>query len=164
MFLVWCLLLRSGLNISVLQASTEFNHSFGFLISFLKWVVAHDFFVLCDKFLVWYWAFLWELIAYLNWLYYPKDLLVRHDRLVATLSRDDTFIRIFFCVTLLGLSEFLRFSWQICFGSWLFKVEVFLRWLFIKFLMNLLTHYDIEFFKSELLKTISHGVESAFLK
>ena len=37
--IVWCLLLRSGLNFFVLQASTGFTHSFGFgfLISFLKW-------------------------------------------------------------------------------------------------------------------------------
>ena len=85
----------------------------------LSWVVAHDFFALCDKLLVWCcfdFSFgiscLFKMIIFLT-----KVLLDRHDDLDQRLSHDDTFIWFFFCVilkSLLCLIEILRFSCQIC--------------------------------------------------
>ena len=132
--IVWYLLLRSGLNFSVLHASTEFTHSFafGFLISFLMWnlvssevfiflflifcifvsfwcdihfacgsdaqlVCVRLFFALCNKLLVWRcfdnlfrFDCLFQIIVF-----FAKVILVPHDELDPTLSRDNTFIWIF---------------------------------------------------------------------
>ena len=70
--LVWCLLLRSGLNIFVLQARNEFTHSFGFWfwISFLNcnllpFELFFLFIVFCILILFWIWLSIWFLMVVL---------------------------------------------------------------------------------------------------
>ena len=76
----------------------------------LSWVVAHDFFALCDKFLVWCcFDFLFGISCWFKMIFLPKVLLDPHDDLDQTLSHDDTFIWFFFALFLSLYFVWLKF-------------------------------------------------------